>query len=893
MANNFDPSIYGIHQTINDIAKMYIPNESQDTLALGLFGYIADIASLQIQNDIIINSELGNELWPSRAKYEKNVIAHSIIQDITDINAKPAVIRVFLGIEEEKVDKLFISDKFIIDKDYTFRIGKFDFHLEYDLILQRSKVVNQKFVYSAHYDMSRINRLSSITNPYTETPYIQIDQSKRMIYIPCQLMQVTHTTEHKKIITSSSVDNKTFEFTFIDQLADFEVVVYERDNPTYLTPVFDGAPIENGIDKYCYYTYIDAQTIRIRFDSLSYLPKLNSNVEVLIKTTRGEEGNFEHDDILPIVIKSDRFNYNNLSANLRTANESKGGENRKTVEELRRLLPKEALSRGSITNTQDLQNFFNTMILDSSKLRIEVMKKISNDFEKRSYYAYLLMKDERDNVVPTNTINIEIAKSSFDTHDNRKYVLKPGSYIVYQNNIGRIYQPDDPKLQTLLQDDTVNFIYTVPYMLVVNADPLYVSYYLTIMNYPAYLTFEYINENSPIQFISTYVTWTRKFLTDSNKYLLDMYIAPNINDDTKFVELDEDGNVIDSSIKVIMVMYNTDALERYRYAEGTVVKSVGSAYHVKFTFETTDQINDDNKIKIKNVYMPGFPKSDNEESNYGYFTNNISANLYVLYKSSNGKQYGTHDLNGIVPEEELEGWTVTNMYSINGGLNFYYNYSQIISSIVSDTVVTNNYDGESGFLVKSVPVVRHSYMVPPPNAEEDDAYSDIDYEHNVQALINQFNYEKAYMDHAMELLENNFLIDFKLFNSYGKSRLYTLDKAGKKLVDRVNLTLEFEVKLLKTSDNNTKRYIESDIKQMIEDLNDLDSLHIPNLITTITNTYRNSIEYIEYLGINNYEFGAGIQHLYKHEDDDITAVPEFLCINVTPDMKPDIKINLV
>ena len=101
--NYFDPSIYDIQKTVNDIAKIYVPNESEDTLALGLFGYIADIASLQIQNDIILNSELGNELWPSRAKYEKNVIAHSIIQNITDINAKPAIIPIMIGFEEEKL----------------------------------------------------------------------------------------------------------------------------------------------------------------------------------------------------------------------------------------------------------------------------------------------------------------------------------------------------------------------------------------------------------------------------------------------------------------------------------------------------------------------------------------------------------------------------------------------------------------------------------------------------------------------------------------------------------------------------------------------------------------------------------------------------------------------
>ena len=870
MATNFDPGIYNIHQMVNDIAKIYVPNESEDTLALGLFGYIGDIASLQIQNDIILSSELGNELWPSRAKYEKNVIAHSIIQNITDINAKPAIIQVSLSIEEEKLDSLFVNDIFTIDKDFTFRIGDFDFHFEYDLLLQRSLIVNQKYVYSARYDISRKNNLSSITNPYTTTPYIQIENGKRMVTIPCQLMQVTHTTEYRKIITSSSIDNKTFEFSFEDQLADFEVMVTERGQTIYLTPIFDGSPIENSVLNYCYYTYIDANTIRVRFDSLSYLPTLNADVEVIVKTTKGEKGNFEHKGVIPISLSSERFSYKNLTVGLRSIRDSNGGEDRKTVAELRKLLPKEALSRGSITNTQDLQNYFNTMILDSNKLRIEVMKKISNDFEKRSYYAYLVMKDEYDNVIPTNTINIKVSKSLFDTHDNRKYVLKPGCYIVYKNGIGYIYKKDSEELQTLLQNDTENLIYTVPFMVVVNADPLYVSYYLSIMNYPVYLTFSYINENSPLQFVSTVITWTRKFLTNSNTYVADMELLENISDGKTMVEFDTDGNVVNSRLKVAMVLYNDDMSDPYRYAFGEVIGKISNGYHVQFTFNTSDQINDDNKIKIEDVYIPNSTNKD-----YGYFSNHVSIKLYVLCQSTDGEEYGRYDLDSIIPAESLKGWSVTNMYTVNGGLNFYYNYSQVMSSIVTDTIVSNEDGDELGFLIKSVPVIKHSYM---------------NNEHNIQELINQFNYEKAYIDNATELLENNFLIDFKLFNTYGKSTLYSIDKAGTQLVDRIHLTLNFEVRLLKTSDNNTKDYIINDIKQMIEELNDLSSLHIPNLITTITNTYRNSIDYIEFLGFNNY--GPGIQHLYKQENADISAVPEFLCVNVKNNMEPDINIRL-
>ena len=874
MATNFDPSIYNIQQTINDIAKDYIPNENEDTLALGLFGYIEDITSVQIQNDIIIGSELGNELWPSRAKYEKNVIAHSIIQNMVDINAVPAIMQVYIGLEEEDIDPLFTADKFTLDKEFTFRIESFDFHLEYDLIIQRTKMSDQRYVYSARYNLDRPNNISKIINPYTATPYIQYNNGKRIVFIPCQLMQVTHITEHRKIISSSPIDNKTFEFSFDHQLADFEVIVQEKGETIYLTPVFEGAGIENSIKNYCFYTYIDSNTIRVRFDSASYTPALNSDVEVYIKTTKGEKGNFEYSTFIHTVMDSERFGYKNLKIAMRTAKESSGGKDRKSVDELRRLLPKESLSRGSIhaLQEQDLKNYFNAMILDSEKTKIELVKKISNDFETRTYYAYLVLKDEYDNVIPTNTINIEIPRSRFDTNDNRKFVLKPGAYIVHENENAQVYDPNSSKLQELIKDDTHNLIYASPFMIVVTADPLHVSYYLTIMNFPAYLTFEYVNQNSELQFISTYVIWTRKFLTDSDTYIMDMVIDQNISERTDIIEEDKDGNVIKSRLKVVMVLYNDDSPDPYRYAIGEVKeRTAAGKLHVQFRLTSTDLINDYNKIRINDVHIPNMKPID---TGYGYFTNHVSAKLYVLYEAEDGKEYGRHDLDLIVPPETFAGWTVTNMYSINGGLYFYYNYSQLMSSVVTDTVISNEYDGENGFLIKSVPVVKHSYM---------------NDEHNVQALINEFNYVKAYIDHAVYLLENNHLIDFKLFNTYGKSTMYSIDRLGHQLVDRVHLTLNFEVRLLKTSDNNTVGYIIKDIKQMIEDLNNMESLHIPNLITTITNTYRNSIEYIEFLGFN--EYGPGVQHLYKQEKTNVFTVPEFLTVNVI-DLKPDINIRL-
>jgi len=80
----------------------------------------------------------------------------------------------------------------------------------------------------------------------------------------------------------------------------------------------------------------------------------------------------------------------------------------------------------------------------------------------------------------------------------------------------------------------------------------------------------------------------------------------------------------------------------------------------------------------------------------------------------------------------------------------------------------------------------------------------------------------------------------------------------------------------------------------MEDLDKLGEVHIPNLVTQITNTYKEQIVYFEYLGFNSY--GADIQHIYRDDDSkiDIHIAPEFLnvanVIDADGTLSPDINI---
>ena len=883
MESILNTDIYDLVDSVQDIEQRYIDEEDPETLSLGIFGYLADIHATILQNSAITSGELGNELFPQRAKFERNVISHAIYQCIQDINAIPAKISAIIGIFEEDLYNYSVSDKLVLDKDIAFGIEDFEFHLPYDVIIKRTVLPNNEVGYSAQYDMSRKNPLSEIVNPYLQAPFRQKYNNKEMIFFYIQLMQVTHTTITKTTITNNAVENKTVLFAFDDQLADFYVKVTEGDKVRYLTPVFEGMGLEENVaEDFCYYSYADESHIKIRFDSLSYIPKINAKIEIILKTTRGAEGNFEYTKELFPIIGSEKYKYKKLLTVLRFASNSLGGLDRKSVSELRKMLPKEALSRGSITCWQDLENYFNMMNTHLNRLIIQ--KRVDNQFE-RSYFAYMLMKDDFGNVVPTNTFDIDLSYNDFDTHDNRKYVLKPGTFIQYKDIdsnkaiVVKRTEENAAELDELEANDRTNFIYTCPFMMVITGDPLHVSYYLTLANTVAQTDFTYVNENALVQYICTNVKWYREYNNNPNSYFMEFAFTQNLDNGYDLITIDTNNKILTNKLKVFAVFFN-DGKENvpYAYAECKYTEFYGDdsqSYKYKLEIQTEDVLSDDNRI-----YVTGLTRANSTQSSKLLLTPHVGVKIYICtdFNDDYG-EFGRYDLDQIVPG--LEGYTVCNMYTLDGGLKLYENYSEIISSQVTDITVEDIYTTYSGFHVMRVPCIRKSYTT---------------IESNLANFVDNINYKKAYIDNALYILEDNFLIDFKFFNTYGPSRTYTLDRAGTELIDRVNLTLEFELKLLQNSDKNTKNYILKDIKDTIEDLNDISSLHIPNLITDITTKYRESIEYLEFKGFNGY--GPGVQHIYRQDynvltgTQDVNMVPEFLTVHTDLDMTPDVKITL-
>jgi len=447
--------IYNLSKLVDDVKSAYIPDETDETLAIGTYGYIGALESSRLQTQVQMTGELSNEVFPSRARLERNIITHAIMANIDDINAVPAKMSAFFAVRESDIYNSFNSDnEFIIDRECPIYVGDYEFHLEYDIILKRIYIASKKtYTYTAQYDIpaGRDVPTSTITtsNQYLSPPVVVNLGGENYIYLTVILSQVQHFSETKKLVTSNVIDNKTMNFEFEDQLAYFEIHCAESDEDYYILPVFEGSavPTDSKSKYFCWYQYIDTNLIRVRFDRQSYMPGLNATVECLVKTCKGSEGNFKYNEDTYVSLESSKYGYKGINALLTPITESSGGKDRKSKTELQSLIPKELLSRGSLTTITDLNNYFG--MLDSEFGRIVIQKKIDNQIE-RVYYAYFVAKDSNDNIIPANTIDVKVGledliESQISGTSDLRYLLKSGTcFKLGSDGVG--YVNHDPVL---------------------------------------------------------------------------------------------------------------------------------------------------------------------------------------------------------------------------------------------------------------------------------------------------------------------------------------------------------------------------------------------------------------------------------------------------------------
>ena len=120
MSNVFDPNIYNMSEVIHDMAQQFIPEEDEETLALGAYGFWNAMFAKELSDNIRIAQENANEMFYNRARLPKNVLAYAISSDIEDINAVPSSLPIQLWIMESDLEALILEHDPINQKSMIF-----------------------------------------------------------------------------------------------------------------------------------------------------------------------------------------------------------------------------------------------------------------------------------------------------------------------------------------------------------------------------------------------------------------------------------------------------------------------------------------------------------------------------------------------------------------------------------------------------------------------------------------------------------------------------------------------------------------------------------------------------------------------------------------------------
>ena len=115
--------IYQIAEFVDSIKAKYV-DIPEDTLALGVFGYLGSVFTNVIENTSTMASEYSNEAIPTKAKFERNIIAHALALGINKIFATPAELEVLMMLPERILLNNMVNNKFVLDKEYAFTIGE-------------------------------------------------------------------------------------------------------------------------------------------------------------------------------------------------------------------------------------------------------------------------------------------------------------------------------------------------------------------------------------------------------------------------------------------------------------------------------------------------------------------------------------------------------------------------------------------------------------------------------------------------------------------------------------------------------------------------------------------------------------------------------------------------
>lgn len=530
---------------IGKVASNYWDLDDINLYNTGLFGYVNEVMGTVAEDSAYGSTVARREFYPTTAKFSESLHKMGALQQLDPPMSKPSSVRCILLLpEKDIISKASFSGgiyTYILDDCMNCNIGEKNYMLDFPItILAKQKGSGSAaYQYTTHYDISKDNSLNKNPNKYIKNKVL-LYEGVNYLLLDVKLRQVTRNQKQEIITKNSALDITVLDIPFEGNIANFEVF-YQDDSTSsevQLSKYIQNSEIPQ--HPFCQYNMIDEHTLRIIFPYNTYfVPKFNSIVTIYIYTTEGADGDFKtYTGGVACSTNSEKYPYNATSTILGQVNgSSTGGSAAPTLEEYRlNVCDAYATNKVYVTDS-DLQVYFNKTLREE-KNRIVFSKK-RDDILSRIYSAFMILKDDTDNIIPTNTLNMSIGTEVFDQfyESSKRYILKPGHLFQYgANPVGGINYQIEPKTGLSIIDDLsiyenpTNFLFTNPFLISVTTDPKVIGYYINSFDDVIPMEYKSVNDLSYIQWLTNSFTVKRNALYGENFYKMTLKISPSVSD---------------------------------------------------------------------------------------------------------------------------------------------------------------------------------------------------------------------------------------------------------------------------------------------------------------------------------------------------------------------------
>jgi hypothetical protein len=861
--SNFDIKEY-INQVLIPEA---FPNVSTNKLNIGFTGVVSEMISQGIEDAAATAALMMNEAFITRAVLPNSIYSEASLYDLGYRFATPSVcsfaLQLWIPDIVEYATKVTNTTtyRYKLDRDTKIILGDNSYKLDYDIIID-FQFIDGNRVFNIYYDIDEVNSISDITNKYVKHQVSSVNWLVLFLNLREFDRKVIETSITDNLVTT----NSDITLKWNRQIAGFDLI-YITPQGERLSMTKKNQYTSAEVDPFAWYRFYNDNTIILSFTSNKgyWTPSFNSKVEATIYTCNGESANFDEYDRqsgIPVQKSSDRYEYNASTKMVALCySGSSGGMDKGDIETLRNDVILAHNTANDLSTDHDLQLWFESNA-DLYGTKSEFFKR--RDDPTGRLFSQFVAITNNTYVYPTNTLSIRVEQSQFDFINsdadgvNNEFIIKPGHLWEYddqgdtivRDTVRMVMNGNTPAMITDTFNDLVStsrpFVFTNPFYIKISRDPTISAQYNILVNDTSYPEDVPISTDCFYQFqLATLNIYRSISKTNSNKYKISVVCVPVITTDTsmKYIEgIGDDYPVYSNNLRLVLVT-RSDADGETGYIEMTPTESRSTG---SIVFETeiavSDNINSDMMIQVDLDNTPGMKSlitSGDRKGEVYIDAEESSFHFICLIRYDNKTSTTT-----LFGDETYSGYIMANRFANrHRDLNL-YNVMSMMRSTVTFEGENNNYTITSTLN----PFLR--YDIP------------LD-ESKMEYFIRKFNDQYNAMEPIISKLDGNSYLDFKLFNTYGRSSNYYIGpKDGEDvlwnsdiLLDNVYVKIKLRLAVYDRSMyTQTVEAVINDIKSFFDSLNAGDStdIHVSDLIHLIKENQPN-VNYIRFLGFNDYD----------------------------------------